>query len=314
MVIVMKNFKEICKKLLILPIWLMSILTVFSTASLIFVFVKEKSMELYAYAIYVISFYTLTVIGIACFKTFPGFYGNIKQRVMNNSYANRYLTDVVYKTHITLYISLVINILYVAENAVSAVVYRTHWFAIFAVYYGIMALMRLLLVSFAGKNNIGESYLAQLKRSRICAYILLTVNVTLSGVVIMMIYYDRGFNYTGYLIYVMAMYTFYTTVSAVVSVVKYRKYNSPVMSMTKIIKLASSLFSMLFLETAMFSQFGEDTPLRVKQIMIIATGAGICVFVVITSIYMIVRATKEITAAKINDNLENVKKHESKKE
>lgn len=51
---------------------------------------------------------------------------------------------------------------------------------------------------------------------------------------------------------------------------------------------------MLFLETAMFSQFGEDTPLETKRIMIMATGAGISVVVVGMSFYMIVRSSKEM--------------------
>ena len=90
------------------------------------------------------------------------------------------------------------------------------------------------------------------------------------------------------------MYTFYITVTAVVDMVKYRKYKSPFMSMTKVIKMTSALFSMLFLETAMFAQFGADTSQESKSIMIVATGAGISVAVVSMAFYMIVKTTKEI--------------------
>lgn len=290
----MKQEKSLYKKFLILPLWLIIILTLASAGALIFVFVKGMAETLVAYAVYAVSFYTLTVICIACFKTIPEYYRNIRKKVYENKYANRYLTDAVYKTHINLNASLTVNLLYAAANAVFAVMYHTYWFAIFAVYYGIMAVMRFLLVRYVGKNHIGESHIGELKRSRACAFILLTVNITLSWVVLMMVYYDRGFKYQGYLIYVMALYTFYTTTTAIIDVFKYRKYNSPVMSMSKIIKLASLLFSMLFLETAMFSQFGQDTSDSFRRIMIMATGAGICVMVVGMSVYMIVRSTKEI--------------------
>lgn len=290
----MKQEKSLYKKFLILPLWLIIILTLASAGALIFVFVKGMAETLVAYAVYAVSFYTLTVICIACFNTIPEYYRNIRKKVYENKYANRYLTDAVYKTHINLNASLTVNLLYAAANAVFAVMYHTYWFAIFAVYYGIMAVMRFLLVRYVGKNHIGESHIGELKRSRACAFILLTVNITLSWVVLMMVYYDRGFKYQGYLIYVMALYTFYTTTTAIIDVFKYRKYNSPVMSMSKIIKLASLLFSMLFLETAMFSQFGQDTSDSFRRIMIMATGAGICVMVVGMSVYMIVRSTKEI--------------------
>lgn len=226
------------------------------------------------------------------------YYRKLKRKLYENRYTNRYLTDIYYKTHIKLYASMFANFLYIAVNAISAYVYQTHWFAIFAAYYGIIAMMRLLLVSYIEKNNIGENYKGELKRSRVCAYILMTVNITLSGTVLMMIYYDRGFSYRGYLIYVMAIYTFYTTISAIVEIVKFRRYSSPIMSVSKVIKLATALFSMLFLETAMFAQFGQDTPDKVKKLMIMATGAGICVIVVTMSIYIIVRSSQKLKILK----------------
>lgn len=305
----MKDWKSLCKKLLFVPLWLVMLLTIVSAAGLTFVFavlyaeqpvwqmdipVKGVAADLLAYVVYAVSFYTVVVWSIACFTSIPAYYKKIKSRVYDNAYANRYLTDAAYKTHITLYTSLAVNLLYVATNAVSAVVYDTCWFAIFAIYYAIMAVMRFVLVRYIGKNQLGESYLKELKRARACAYILLTVNLILSGVVLMMVYYDRGFTYQGFLIYVMAMYTFYTTITAIVDVIRFRKYHSPVMSVSKIIKLASCLFSMLFLETAMFAQFGQDTPEYAKRIMLMATGAGISVVVVAMSVYMIVRANKTI--------------------
>ena len=119
----------------------------------------------------------------------------------------------------------------------------------------------------------------------------------------MMVYFDRGFQYQGILIYVIALYTFYITITAIIDMVKYRKYKSPILSATKIIKMASALFSMLFLETAMFAQFGADTSSEAKRIMIMATGAGISVVVVSMAVYMLVQTTKEIKQYKRNDVL-----------
>lgn len=82
--------------------------------------------------------------------------------------------------------------------------------------------------------------------------------------------------------------------AAIIDMIKYRKYKSPVISITKVIKMASALFSMLFLETAMFAQFGAETSTETKRIMIMATGAGISIAVVSMAIYMIVQTSKEI--------------------
>lgn len=290
----MEKWKEAGKKLLVVPGWLLVFMILFSTATLVMIFVNNLSESPLAYVVYVVSFYTLTVFCIACWKTFPEYYRSIKEWLYANRYAKRYLTDAAYKTQVNLHTSLAFNLLYVATNAVSAALYHSAWFMVFAVYYGIMAMMRFLLVRYVGKNQLGESYLAELKRSRACAYMLLTVNLTLSAVVLMMVYYNKGFHYRGFLIYVMAVYTFYATTSAVKDLVKYQKYHSPVMSVSKVIKLTQSMFSMLFLETAMFAQFGQDTPPKTRRIMIMVTGAGVSIVVAGMALYMIIRTTKKI--------------------
>lgn len=228
----------------------------------------------------------------------PGCYRALNERLHKNIYADKYMTDVAFKTHIGLYSSLIINLIYVLVNAVSGIIYDIYWFGIFAVYYGIIAVMRFLLVRYINENPIGQNYLGELKRARLCAGILLTVNFALSAAVLMMVYFDRGFSYQGFLIYVVALYTFYITTTAIIDMLKYRKYKSPVMSITKVIKMASALFSMLFLETAMFAQFGADTSQEEKRILIMATGAGISVAVVVMAIYMIVQTSKEIKLSK----------------
>ena len=288
------NWKKMGRKLLFPPLWIIVVLTIFSTIALIWVFVNGLEASLIAYPLYVVAFYTLVILSLACWKTIPNYYKRLKGRVHENEYASRYLTDAAFKTHVNLYGSLGVNLIYVLVNAVAAIWFETHWFAIFAAYYGILAVMRFLLVRYVNHSKIGSSRLGELKRARLCAYILLTVNLALSAVVLMMVYLERGFQYQGLFIYVMALYTFYITTAAIVNMVKYRKYNSPVMSISKVINLAAALFSMLFLETAMFAQFGGEMSARNKQLMIMMTGAGISAIVVGMSLYMIDRTTREI--------------------
>lgn len=294
----MNDWKAICKKLLFPPLWLIFLFVIFSAVALTAVFVKGWDTTTAVCVIYVFSFYTLTVLCLFFWKTFPEFYRCTKEKVYSNMYANRYFTDAAFKTHISLYASLAINLFYVATNAISAVMYNTIWFGIFAIYYAILAIMRFLLVRYFSCNSIGTSRFGELKRSRLCAYILMLVNIVLSGVVLMMVYYNRGFEYQGMLIYVMAMYTFYMTVSAIIDLIKYRKLGSPIMSASKVIKFTAALVSMLSLETAMFSQFGQDASPEMQRIMILATGGGIAVIVVIMAMYIIIRNTIEIKQIK----------------
>lgn len=294
----MHDWKTFFHKFLFPPLWLIFLLTAFSAAALTAVFLKSWETSYAAYGIYIVSFYTLSVLCLACWKTVPGYYRSAKGKVYANKYANRYFTDAAFKTHVSLYTSLAINLLYVVVNAVSALLYNTAWFWIFAVYYTIMAVMRFLLVRYVNHNSIGTSRLGELKRSRLCAYILMLVNLVLTGAVLMMVYHNRGFEYRGILIYVMAMYTFYITISAIRDLIRYRRLGSPVMSTAKVIKFAQAMVSMLSLETAMFAQFGGESSPQMQQIMIMATGGGIAATVVAMAMYIIIRNTREISTIK----------------
>lgn len=292
------DWKKTGKKLLFPPVWLMLILTAISAAALTAVFVKGWEQAAIAYFVYVLAFYTLTVVTVFCVMVLPKQYGRIKEKIYGNPLGNRYMTDGVFRTKISLYLSLVISLLYVGINLWSWHFSRSWWFVVLAVYYVIMAIMRFLLVRYVRINEIGTSILGEWKRSRSCACILLLVNLSLSGAVLMILFQHRGYDYPGILIYVMALYTFYSTTHAIVDIVKYRALGSPVMSTAKLVSLSAALVSMLNLETAMFAQFGADMTQQDQNLMIILTGAGISVSVVTLSVILIVRATKEIRSEK----------------
>ncbi len=290
--------KTLLKKILYPPAWLIIFLVPVCTAALVFVFVRGLDTSPLAYAVYVLSFYTLSVFCVALVPKLPRLWKSAKEKIYANKFGNRYFTDAAFKTHVSLWRSLAINTLYAGINLLSYFLYDSAWFSILALYYMILAVMRFLLLRFMGKVGIGYDIVREYRRARLCGIILLAVNLTLSGAVLMMLYQNKGYEYHGIMIYVMAMYTFYITVHSIVSIVKYRRHGSPVMSAAKIISLSAALVSMLSLETAMHSEFGAETTPGFRQIMIASTGAGVSAVVITLSVYMIVKATKEIKSRK----------------
>ena len=291
-------WKKIGKKLLFPPIYLLVILVILSAVALTFVFVKGMEQSIPAYIVYVLAFYTLSVVTVFCVMVLPKQYSTIKQKIYAHPFGNRYMTDKVFRTNISLSVSFAISMLYVGINLWSWHFSRSWWFVVLAVYYVIMAVMRFLLVRYVRIQKIGTSILGEWKRSRICAYILLLINLSLSGAVLMILYQNRGYEYPGILIYVMAMYTFYALTHAIVQLVRYRSLASPVMSTAKIVSLSGALVSLLNLETAMFAQFGADMAPEHQRIFIILTGAGVSITVVTLSVILIVNANKKIRRIK----------------
>lgn len=292
------DWKAFGKKLIFPPVWLILLLTVFSAAGLVLVFVKGWSETPVAYVVYAVAFYTVSVLSVFLAVVLPKQCQTIRQKICDHPLGHRYMTDAAFKTHVKLYASLAINLLYVGVNVLSWFLYRSMWFVVLGTYYTILAVMRFLLVRYVRDNKIGKNRLGELQRAKLCSYILLLLNFVLTGAVMMILYQNKGYNYHGILIYIMASYTFYITVHAIVDLIKYRKYQSPVMTTSKIIALSAALVSMLNLETAMFSQFGADMSAAGKWLMIALTGAGVSVAVIVMSIVMIVKTSNEIKELK----------------
>ena len=296
------DWKKIGKKLLFPPVWAMVLLTILSAAGLTAVFLNGWDTSPAAYALYVLAFYTLSVATVFCVMVLPKQYGRIKEKILANPLGNRYVTDKIFRTKVSLNLSLGINLLYAAINVLSWYLYQSWWFVCLAVYYGILSVMRFLLVRYVRLNNIGANRYSELKRSLICSYIMLLLNFFLSGAVLMMVYQNKGYEYHGIMIYVMAMYTFYTATHAIINLVKYRSLESPVMSTAKMISMAAALVSMLNLETAMFAEFGADMAKKDQRLMIILTGAGISITVIVMAVYMIARCTGQMKKMRCNKN------------
>ena len=292
------DWKKIGKKLLFPPLWLTVILVIVSAVALTLVFAKGIEQCVPAYLVYVLAFYTLSVVTVFCARVLPGRYRTVKQKIYDHPLGNRYLTDHAFRANISMSVSFLISMLYVGINLLSWYRLKSYWFMVLAVYYVIMAVMRFLLVRYVRTHGIGTNISGEWKRSRSCACILLLINLSLSGAVLMILYRHRGYDYPGMMIYVMALYTFYAFTISVVDIVKYRKMGSPIMSTAKIVSLSAALVSMLNLETAMFVQFGADLAPEHQRLFIILTGAGVSITVVTLSACLIVRATKEIRREK----------------
>lgn len=296
------DFKKIIKKIIFPRVSVVIIFTLLATAGMVIAILNGFSNNPINYLIYTISFYALVILSIYVGKNASTIFRKTKKRVYNTKYGNKYMTDIDFKTHVSLYISLLLNLGNVGLNVLYGIFYRTNWFYVLAFYYATLTAMRFILALYTRKNSLRENLLGEWKRARICAAVLTLINLSLTGVVLMMMYQDKGFTYAGMLIYVMAAYSFYHITVAIIDIIKYRKYKSPIVNSVKMVKLAAALVSMLSLETAMLNAFGADMPMGEKRVMIAATGAGICFVVLGLSSYMIVESTNKINKLKENGN------------
>lgn len=282
----MEKIKDIVKKLLY-PHWaILALCVLLSVVGLAFVFAKGLEETNIAYIIYVLSAYALSAAVAAIVEFSKGG----KERLHSNPFIHRYLTDLDYKAKVSLYLSFGINVIYSFYKAGAGIYYSSPWFGAVAFYYIILSTVRVLLLRHIRTKK--QSLLAAYKRYRFCGYLLLILTVAIMAMGFHMVYEGKGVEYPGFVIYAAAGYTFFNFSMAIVNLVRYSKLNNPIYSAAKMITLATALVSIFFLQTAMFTAFGDDETMQFY--MNIATASAVLVAVTVLSIVMIKRGNKAL--------------------
>ncbi|MBQ7800896.1 MAG: hypothetical protein IJ375_01070 [Oscillospiraceae bacterium] len=280
------------------PGWVTLLLTAASAAGLVWVFRRGMEEHPVAYAVYMVAFYTLCAV---CVKV-PAAVRGGKGLVLSNPHAHRYFTDRPFKAKVKLYSSTALNMAYGIFKLVIGIVYHSVWFVSVAVYYMLLSLLRLLLVSAdrrSGTLSPEEDLPRQWRSYRACGWLMLLLNGAITGMVIQMVWQNRGYSYPGYVIYVSAAYTFYRLTMAIVRAVKSRRETSPVYAAAGVMDLCAALMSIFALQTAMFSSFGAEMTAEGRFLMNILTGGGVSALVVCAAVWMIVRSNKALKACKL---------------
>ena len=297
----MERFKRILKRIFFLPPRPTVLVALFGYSFIILVAAFHIDIPALHYLAYISSAYAL-IVTITGFPHFMAFSQAVRQHINDSTLVQklrgtaigeRFFSDVRFRSDLSLYQGFLINLLYIAMKLVSGIYYRVYWFVALAVYYMVLAVMRFILLPRRKKRSIGSAMEEEWRRYRLCGIMLLLMNQALMGIVIYMVRDNRGFDYPGLLIYLMALYAFYAVISAVIDLVKFRKHGSPVMSAAKAIRFVAALVSILSLETAMLAQFGGDDE-TFRAVMTGATGGGACVIVIGMAIYMIAKSTKNL--------------------
>lgn len=293
----MERVKKLFRKVFFLPPVPTLLISVPAYVLVIYALAGENVEPVIAYAAYFLSAYALIVtvtgiMGVVRFARRGIDKHPLVRKILGIPLVSKYLKEAMFRAEASLYQGFFINLLYAGIKLFSGILYSSVWFVTLAVYYILLALMRASLLHYVRKD--GKSKVSEWRRYRLCGIILLFMNIALTGIVVLVVYKNSGFEYPGMLVYAMAMYAFYAAITAVRNVVKFRRYGSPVMSAAKVISLTAALVSMLSLETAMLTQFGAaDDPLF-RQIMTASTGAGISIIVLGMAVFMIVRSTNQM--------------------
>lgn len=271
------------------PKWYLVIIDFIVMISLtIYIFGFNNYNKAFNYIAYLVSAYDLVVVCIWFGKHIVKIIDKI---IESNKYLKRFKYDLEFNIKVKLWFTSTINLAYVIFKFVLGVKYKSVWFITFSIYYTLLLSIKYNLLSLMKENSnitLKDEYL----KYRKCGIFLLLMNLVLSMIILLIINQNQVISYPGNLIYVMAIYTFYVVISGAINLIKYRKYKRPIISASKIVSMATSLVSMLSLEVAMLYEFGTEANIIFNKIMIGSTGGVISVFIIIISLYMIIKSTE----------------------
>jgi len=241
-------------------------------------------------AAYALSFYGLVLV---CVRI-PGMTRWIQHFRQENKYYLLYRNDVQLRINLSLYGTFAFNAVYALFQFCLGLWHRSAWFYAMAGYYVLLALMRLSLVRHTHHHAAGEDSAAEWRKYRYCGWLLLVMNLALAVFTVYFVYRIRVFLHHEITTIAMAAYTFTALTIAIVNVIRYQKYGSPAYSAAKAISLVSATVSMLTLENALLTTFGQGDGEPFRKIILSLSGAAVILVVQGTALYMITHASKRI--------------------
>lgn len=261
------------------------LLTGASAAGLFWVFQTGRDTHWMAYPVYVLSAYTLTALCCGI----PTLAGGVRSFVKNNPIANRIVSDDALRFTVSLYFEQMVNAFYGIVKTASGVIQGSAWIGADGLYNLAQAAIQLVQILRRKKNL---TMLQQWQSYRLCGWLVLMMQLTITGLVFQMTRMGRTEEYPGYLIFVTALFTFYKLIHSFVEVAKDRRNKAPIDSSVMLLDLAQALFSLFSLQAAMIRQFGGSR--EFADLMNNLTGSAVCLLVVSMGIYMLLRSRREM--------------------
>lgn len=286
---------RVCRRFLFIHSVIIFFLVNISIVLLIYSLGFPGANPVIAYISYFLSAYTLTVVVIKL----PPLIKKIKRGLYHNKYSGTYLTDPLLRARISLYTGFGISFFYACFKLGMGIWLHSVWLAAVAVYYIILTFIRFGLLRRYRRSvryeDASSLRLYGLKSYRFCGVLMFLLNIAVSGLVIQMIWKNETYEYPGFLIYATAAYAFYCLTMAIINMVKYRRMEQPILSAAKMLSFACALMSMLAMQTAMLTQFGDGQE-NFARLMNSLTGGAVCLSIFWVAVWMVRKANREIAA------------------
>ena len=297
------NFNKIWQSILKPPTWVKVvtfIVTVLSaTSSLLIVFLGGDSttFDVIAYLLFGIAGLSLCYSVYLIIPIFPKLQDKIVAFMERFTFTHLILRSFGFRTVIFAIGSFLMSMLFSGFNAYMGIVNRSIWYGSLSAFYISLMFLRGGVLIYH-KNRLGKEVdlnreeLSKAKVYKNSGIITLILNVALSVAIAQMIFADAHFSYLGWTVFAFAAYAFFKITVAIITLFKAHRQDDLTVRAIRNINLIDALVSILALQTALMSAFGDGT--LNTSLMNTLTGSVVSLLSIGIGVYMIVSTNKQI--------------------
>lgn len=297
------DFYSLWKKILNPPTWakvLTFIVTVLSaTISLVIVALGLKNglIATLSYILFAIAGTSLAYSVYLVIPIIPKIKGNVISFLESREFTNRLLKNFGFRTLIFAIVSFFMSLVFSGFNAFMGIMNHSIWYGALAAFYIALAFLRGGVLVFH-KSKLSKKIKAdneehlKAKVYRNSGIITLILNVALSSAIAQMIFSDAHFTYVGLTIFAFAAYAFFKITMSIVAFIKAHRQDDLTVRAIRNINLVDGLVSILALQTALLTMFG-DSNLNVSLFNTL-TGTIVSLSSIAIGIYMIVSGNNKM--------------------
>ena len=266
------------------PLLIMA-LTAVSGCGLVWVFATGRDFTIFAYPLYMLSAYTLTVLCLFLWKKLPWILYHFRRDP---------LAQIILKDNgafgVGMYVEQCINFCYGGLKILSGISSASAWIGADGIYnfgQGCIQLYQIL------RHRTVTDMTKQWKVYRVSGYLMILTHLTMTGMMFQMIQMGRHETSSEISIIATAAFAFYKLTTACIEVVKDRKHRNPVDSAVIFLNFSQALYNLFVLQVGLLWVFGgAEYPYR--KLMNTLTGMAVCLLVLGMGIYMIRRANRNL--------------------
>ncbi len=277
------------RALLLPPLPALAALTGAAAAGLWWVFGCGNRDEPASYAIFVLSAYALVAVVASTARARP--IARVRERMENSPLLVSVLLDAQRRSRLAFFFASALRVLFAAANAAMGVYAGSLWNITLTAYYLLLALVRAVVV-----RELRAPVSGRLSRPRrvqvLCGCFLILSIFTLAGIGALALRHEGGFAYPGTLVYAVAAYAFAALISSAVGFVRVKGRDDPVRKAMNAVRLEEALVSMLSLEIAMLTLFGDPGDEAFFTVMVAGSGLAVALIIFAMGLGLLVRGAR----------------------